>query len=157
MPISNMNNNFQTGFNRFNQRPTNIFGGQMPMQQDYANQTPQTSAIYDWIQGGEQTAKAYTMPPNCIAMLFDGDEKTFFIKRTDSIGRAYPLEIYDYSQRESKTAQPVQEESAAPEVVYATPDDVRNIVREELSAFSEKLPNFKHKPQQNKKEVSDNA
>lgn len=64
-----------------------------PYQQTYQPQYQQSTNSIFWVQG-EEGAKAYLMAPNTVAWLMDRNEPKLYVKRTDSMGQAYPLETY---------------------------------------------------------------
>lgn len=93
---------------------------------------PQPSQnIFVWVQG-EQSAKSYPVAPGNQVLLFDSDDSVFYIKKADASGRPMPLEIYDFKKRESIDVLP---EATVNYVDFATKEDVRKIIKEELESF----------------------
>ena len=69
---------------------------QMPMMQQ-----PQTLTRVTGIEG----AKAYQMPPNSVAALFDGDNDVFYVKSTDGAG--FPtIKAFSFSPIETSAPTP---------------------------------------------------
>ena len=81
---------------------------------------------------GEQSAKSYPVAPGNQVLLFDSDESVFYIKKADQSGRPLPLEIYDFKRRETTDVLPDAKVSYAE---FATKEDVRTIIKEELESF----------------------
>ena len=98
-----------------------------------------------WVQG-EQAAKSYPVAPGNQVLLFDSDESVFYIKKADQSGRPLPLEIYDFKKRETAEVLP---DAKISYVEFATKEDVRTIIKEELESFK----NLQLKPR-NYKEAS---
>lgn len=92
---------------------------------------PTSNNTFVWVQGLE-AAKAYPVAPGNQVLLFDSDAPVFYIKHADQTGRPLPLEIYDFKKRESVETLP---DVKVTYTDFATKDDVRAIIREELSAF----------------------
>lgn len=109
--------------------------------------TSPTLNTFIWVQG-EQAAKSYPIAPGGQVLMFDSDETVFYIKKADQSGRPLPLEIYDFKKREEKDALPAVT-VAYPE--FATKDDVRSIIKEELESFRSNQHKSKNK------EVNKNA
>lgn len=101
--------------------------------------------IFDRVQG-EEAAKAYIISPGSQAILMDNDNPVFYTKVSDNMGRIISFEVFDFYKRED-----APQSVTIPEVKYATPEEVRQIVKEELENF--KPAQFKPK----NKEVSKNA
>lgn len=65
---------------------------------------PRTNIEY---VNGIEGAKAFPLPPNCKALLVDGDSKSFFIKTTDLEGKP-TLERFSYMPYTTETTQKVE-------------------------------------------------
>lgn len=76
----------------------------------------------------------------------DNDNPVFYTKVSDNMGRIISFEVFDFYKRED-----APQSVTIPEVKYATPEEVRQIVKEELENF--KPAQFKPK----NKEVIKNA
>lgn len=85
-----------------------------------------------------QVALSMPMAPNTDLILFDDNADVFYRKRSDISGRIYPLEIYDYSMRKDGNTQQELKSTTVSYPEYATKDDVRQIVKEELENFRSK-------------------
>lgn len=73
----------------------NFYGG---YQRPYQPQMPQTLTRVTGIDG----AKAYQMPPNSVAALFDGNEDVFYVKSTDGAG--FPtIKAFSFAPLETTT------------------------------------------------------
>lgn len=94
-------------------------------------QPSQMQNTFVWAQG-EQAAKSYPVAPGSKLLIFDSESPTFYIKMADQAGRPLPLEIYDFKKRESVDVLP---ESKVNYEDFATKDDVRTIIKEELESF----------------------
>lgn len=103
------------------------------------------SNTFVWVQG-EQAAKSYPVAPGNQVLLFDSEDSVFYIKKTDQTGRPLPLEIYDFKKRESVETLP---DASITYVDFATKEDVRNIIKEELESF--KSSQFKPRNKEEKK------
>jgi hypothetical protein len=99
-----------------------------------------------------QAAMSMPMAPNSELFLFVENSDVFCMKKSDANGRIYPLEIYDYKQRVEEV-QPAESPSSTQ---YATKDDVRQILHEELSPFLKQFQNGNRNKLQSK-EVSKNV
>lgn len=51
-----------------------------------------------WVQD-ENQANAYLVAPNSFVRLWDVRGGTFYEKKTDAMGRPYPMEIYEYRRK----------------------------------------------------------
>lgn len=74
-----------------------------PIQQ---NSYPQILAYVHGIEG----ANLYQMGPNSKALLMDLDDDAMYIKTTDPMARAYPLEAYSITKKELPTGDNVTRE-----------------------------------------------
>ena len=75
---------------------------------------------------GLEGAQAYSMGPNCRVPLFDDSENVFYIKSTDANG--FPtLKTYDFTER-----------VVVDETKFSL-NDIRSIIRDELSSIREEL------------------
>lgn len=106
--------------------------------QTYQPQIPQTqmqaSQGINWIQGGEQTAKAYLTAPNTVVTLWDAEEPVIYIKNTDANGIP-SMTIVDYTVRTHKNAQKNVLTGADDKTIdYATKTDLKGIY-ERLAAL----------------------
>lgn len=65
-----------------------------------------------WVQG-IAGAKAYPVQNNKMVVLFDSEDKRFFIKSTDASGIPQPLRVFDYTESsENKQDAPIVDTSA---------------------------------------------
>lgn len=101
--------------------PTNI-----PVHQEFQ---PDTNMI--WVQG-DSGAKAYPVQNGKSVVLFDSEEKRFFIKAVDASGMPLPLKVFNYSET-------IEIEEKKPEI-----DTSKFITRDE---FDEVISSLKNKPQ----------
>lgn len=90
---------------------------------------PDTNMI--WVQG-DSGAKAYPVQNGKNVVLFDSEEKRFFIKAVDASGMPLPLRVFNYSETN-------EIEEKKPEV-----DTSKFITRDE---FDEVINSLKNKPQ----------
>jgi len=60
-----------------------------------------------WVQG-EAGAKSYLVAPGQHVQLMDSEADVFYIKSTDPSGMPLPLRTFDYKERTTDTARPVQ-------------------------------------------------
>lgn len=67
-----------------------------------AQSQPMTNPIFAWAVGIEE-ANRCPVPANGWAFIMDRNEDVFYIKRADSYGNPYPLEIYDFTKRVVQT------------------------------------------------------
>lgn len=96
---------------------------QQPMQPAFTQQTQQGGLIR---VTGVDGAKAYQMPPNSIAALFDNNDDLFYIKSTDGAG--FPtIKAYKFIPAETETA-PEQ-----PMPVYVTYEEFEQFKKEMLN------------------------
>lgn len=96
-----------------------------------SNGTGSVQNTFVWVQG-EQAAKSYPVAPGSQVLLFDSENPVFYVKSADSTGKPLPLEIYDFHKRESTEILPDAKVSLDD---FATKDDVRTIIKEELAAL----------------------
>ena len=112
-----------------NPYPLNYRQPVAPTQYSYTPMTPipQQQTAPGLIQvTGLEGAKAYPMPPNSVAALFDADRDVMYIKRTDAGG--YPtIQAYQFS--------PVQEAAPSAQPEYVT--------RQEFDELKEMIANGK--------------
>ena len=80
-----------------------------------------------WVQG-EAGANAYMMLPNSTVWLMDSQDQYLYIKRTDAVGRPYPLEKYRLVKEDDY--QPTSTSNG-----YVSSADLEN----RLNAFMEEL------------------
>lgn len=64
--------------------------------QGQQNMYPQILAFVHGLDGANQ----FQMGPNSKALLMDLDDDTFYIKTTDPMARAYPLEAFSFTKKE---------------------------------------------------------
>lgn len=92
---------------------------QNPPLSGYVPQTPVSAQSYQidpMIQvQGIGAAKAYNVPPNGRAVLWDSEAQTIYVKQVDAVGHP-TLTILDYTIREA--------EKAAPDVLKALSDRI---------------------------------
>lgn len=62
-------------------------------QQQMSQLQPQVGNNLIWVQG-EAAANAYLTAPNSVVWLMDSTAPRLYVKRTDGIGKPYPLEKY---------------------------------------------------------------
>lgn len=67
-----------------------------PAQQNQQSTYPQILAYVHGLEGANQ----FQMGPNAKALLMDLDEDSFYIKTTDPLARAYPLEAFSFAKKE---------------------------------------------------------
>lgn len=125
-------------------RPTMVYPYSSALYPTYTQNSTSTPNTFVWVQG-EQAAKSYPVAPGNQVLLFDSDDSVFYIKKADQTGRPLPLEVYEFRKKEDNEVMPTTT-VVYPE--YATKDDVRNIIREELASF--KSYNGKHYSPKNK-------
>lgn len=78
--------------NQMPQKPLNV-------QPQYTQAQPtMTAPIFMWVNGSDEATRA-PVPANGWAFMMDRSEDVFYVKRCDSFGNAYPLEIYDFTKR----------------------------------------------------------
>ncbi len=94
-------------------------------------QPSQMQNTFVWAQG-EQAAKSYPVAPGNRVLIFDSENPVFYIKMADQTGRPLPLEIYDFKKREATEVIPAMTVTYPD---FATKDDVRTIIKEELESF----------------------
>lgn len=99
---------------------------QRPYQQTYQPQYQQGTNVIFWVQG-EEGAKNYPMAPNTVAWLMDRNEPTLYVKRTDSMGQAYPLETYRLVREDT------------PNIASGAPSSVTYVTEEELNRRLDEL------------------
>ena len=99
---------------------------------------PDTNMI--WVQG-ESGAKAYPVQNGKNVVLFDSEEKRFFIKAVDVNGMPMPLRVFNYSETS-------EIEEKKPEV-----DTSKFVTRAE---FDEVINSLKNKPQQQPQQQNNN-
>lgn len=116
----------------FNQTPV------APYQQSYSmtvpTQTPQPTSMniqpntFVWVSG-EQAARSYPIAPGATVLMMDSEAQTFYIKKADSSGRPFPLEIYDFAPR-------AMQQQAAPQAEsnFVKMEDIDRIVEEKVNA-----------------------
>lgn len=81
---------------------------------------------------GIEGAKAYPMGPNCRAPLFDDAEDIFYIKSTDANG--FPtVKVFEFKEKIM-----IDQNNSGNGVVL---EDIRSLIREELSVVKEELLN----------------
>lgn len=98
------------------QIPTQIgqFSAQMPVQQPVNGLTRVT---------GIDGAKAYQMPPNSVAALFDDANDIFYVKSTDGAG--FPtIRVFDFFEHKE---QPVTVQQSINHETYATKQELQNL------------------------------
>lgn len=89
---------------------------QNPPMSGYVPQTPQPFQSDSMTQvQGIGAAKAYNVPPNGRAVLWDSEAQTIYVKQVDAVGHP-TLTILDYTIREA--------ENAAPDVLKALSDRI---------------------------------
>ena len=62
---------------------------------------PSSVLSWQWIQGGEETARNWSIGPNTTVALWDSEEQVIYLKSADQTGRP-TLKILDYTIREEK-------------------------------------------------------
>ena len=62
---------------------------------------PSSVLSWQWIQGGEETARNWYIGPNTTVALWDSEEQVIYLKSADQTGRP-TLKILDYTIREEK-------------------------------------------------------
>lgn len=87
---------------------------QNPPMSGYVPQTPTPPDPMTQVQG-IGAAKAYNVPPNGRAVLWDSEDQTIYVKQVDAVGHP-TLTILDYTIRE--------EENASPDVLKALSDRI---------------------------------
>ena len=106
-------------YNPYNPYNTAGFAPQNPPMGGYVPQTPAPTQPYQidpmtQVQG-IGAAKAYNVPPNGRAVLWDSEAQTIYVKQVDAVGHP-TLTILDYTIREA--------ENAAPDVLKALSDRI---------------------------------
>ena len=103
-----------------------MYGNQYPQYGQQAQPPMQTQTGLNRVTGIEG-ARAFQMPPNSVAALFDDTQDVFYIKTTDSGG--FPtLKNYRFSPIEDIPTQPTQ---------GLTRPEVEQIIREELAKYEQ--------------------
>ena len=103
-------------YNPYNPYNTAGFAPQNPPMAGYVPQTPQPFQGDPMTQvQGIGAAKAYNVPPNGRAVLWDSEAQTIYVKQVDAVGHP-TLTILDYTIREA--------ENAAPDVLKALSDRI---------------------------------
>ena len=69
----------------------------------YSQQSMQQNVMQLYRVNGYEGAKAFQMPPNSQAALFDMNEDIFYLKASDSAGFA-TIDIYDFSKHKAVAA-----------------------------------------------------
>ena len=64
---------------------------------------PSSVLSWQWIQGGEETARNWYIGPNTTVALWDSEEQIIYLKSADTTGRP-TLKILDYTIREERPA-----------------------------------------------------
>lgn len=93
-----------------------------------------------WVQG-EAGAKAYPVQNSKMVVLFDSEEKRFFIKTTDGSGIPQPLRIFEYTEVTGNKKE-------APSV-----DTSMFVTKDELNEAINSLKQSQNKPQTNVENV----
>ena len=93
-----------------------------------------------WVQG-EAGAKAYPVQNSKMVVLFDSEEKRFFIKTTDGSGIPQPLRIFEYTEV-------TDNKKEAPSV-----DTSMFVTKDELNEAINSLKQSQNKPQTNVENV----
>lgn len=75
----------------------NEYVDDMRLQNYYANQRPQQSAL-NWVQG-ESGAKSWIVGRGETVLLMDSENPVFYLKSSDSAGMPLPLRVFDYTER----------------------------------------------------------
>lgn len=92
-----------------------------PMQQQ--SNTQQSGGGILWVQG-EEGAKAYMIAPGASVLLMDSENSSFYIKSSDPSGMPLPLRIFDYKERDTRTAvMNVMSAQSVPSADYVTRDE----------------------------------
>lgn len=77
----------------------NGFGNYTP---NYAqNNNQNVGQVQDdriWVQN-ENAAEAYLVAANSFVRLWDSQKPVFYEKRSDAIGRPFPMEVYEYKKK----------------------------------------------------------
>lgn len=81
--------------------------------------TPSSALTWQWIQGGEETARNWYISPNTTIALWDSEEQVIYLKSSDNTGRP-TLKILDYTIREERPTDGAN---------YATRADVDNLTK----------------------------
>ena len=81
---------------------------------------PSNVLSWQWIQGGEETARNWYIGPNTTVALWDSEEQVIYLKSADTTGRPM-LKILDYTIREEKPTDSAN---------YATRAEVDRLVKE---------------------------
>jgi len=100
---------------------------------------PDTNMI--WVQG-DSGAKAYPVQNGKSVVLFDSEEKRFFIKAVDVNGMPLPLKVFNYSEA-------IETEDTKSEI-----DTSQFITRDE---FDEVISSLKNKSQQQNQQQKNNG
>ena len=64
---------------------------------NYGNQQQVTTDERIWVPN-QQAAESYLVAPNGFVRLWDSNRAVFYERRSDSSGRPYPIEIYEYNK-----------------------------------------------------------
>jgi hypothetical protein len=112
--------------------------GFTPQQIPQSSPTPSSSFV--WVQG-EAGAKAYPVQNSKMVVLFDSEEKRFFIKTTDGSGIPQPLRIFEYTEVTGNKKE-------APSV-----DTSMFVTKDELNEAINSLKQSQNKPQTNVENV----
>lgn len=82
-----------------NQIPINS----QPNMNNFMQPTPSGSQSQDerlWVPN-ETAAESYPVAPNSFVRLWDANKQVFYEKRADSSGRPYPMDVFEYSRRQT--------------------------------------------------------
>ena len=85
----------------------------------YQNQKSSSVLTWQWIQGGEETAKNWYINPGTTVALWDSNEQVIYLKSADQTGRPI-IKTLDYT---------IREETSVDGVIYATRADVDNLTK----------------------------
>ena len=118
------------GYQRYGYQPNypgqQMYGNQYPQYGQQAQPPMQSQTGLNRVTGIEG-ARAFQIPPNSVAPLFDDTQDVFYIKTTDSGG--FPtLKGYRFSPIEDAPTQPAQ---------GLTRPEVEQIIREELAKYEQ--------------------
>ena len=102
----------------------------------------QTDSPIIWVQG-VAGAKAYPVQNNKMVVLFDSEEKRFFIKSTDASGIPQPLRVFEYVES-------TEEKQSAPSI-----DTTMFITRDEFNEAINSLKQSQLKQQNNNAQRKD--
>lgn len=113
-----------------------------PMQQPmYMPQQPQPAQnAMIWIQGGEEGAKAYQTAAGSTVPLWDSEQKTIYLKTTDSSGRP-TMKILDYTIRgeEQVSSNPI--ESTTGYVTKVDLEELRDYFNRQINSIRSNFNN----------------